>query len=148
VKKCNIASISTVLNFSPKIFTVIFHVYVNNSLKKMSENTYILHQWRIRCLNTLRCQMIVALNPPSIIQHKEVSSVLSILSGYRTLHTTQTLSCLLSLIAHPLNSVHLEYFFNPETQCYLVEICHAWNEGLTPAIQCYISVRRNDFLML
>jgi len=74
----------------------------------MSENTYILHQWRIRCLNIVRCQMIVALNPPSTIQHKEVSSVLSILSGYGTTH--QTLSCPLSLIAHPLNSVHLEYF--------------------------------------
>jgi len=94
----------------PKTFTIIFHVSVYNISKKMSENTYILHRWRIRCLDILRCQMIIDLNPPSIIQHKEVSSVLSILSDYETLHTTQTLSCPFSLITFPLKSVHLEYY--------------------------------------
>ena len=28
---------------------------------------------------------------------------------------------------------------------YLVDICHAWNKGLTPTIQRDISVRRNGF---
>jgi len=76
----------------------------------MSEYTYILHQWRIRCLNTLRYQMIVDLNPPSTIQHKDVYNVLSILGGYETLHTTQTSTCPLSLITYRLKSVHLEYY--------------------------------------
>ena len=50
-------------------------------------------------------------SPESTIDNStQVSSVLSTLSGYGTLYTTQTLSCPLSLIAYPLNSVHLEYY--------------------------------------
>jgi hypothetical protein len=44
------------------------------------------------------------------VKHEDVSSAPSTLSGYETLHSTETLICPSSLITYPLKSVRLEYY--------------------------------------
>jgi hypothetical protein len=63
-----------------------------------------------------------------------------------THHTNTQLPIIFDCVSSEFCSFRI--YFNPETQCYLVEICHAWNEGITPAVQRDISVRRNDFRRL